>query len=69
MASPIEADAAGEPPKKRRTNSSARGVASLTPDQLERKRSNDRAAQRAIRERTKNSIVSLKASVQMVHES
>jgi hypothetical protein len=35
---------------------SSRGVANLTPEQLARKRANDREAQRAIRERTKNQI-------------
>ncbi|KAF2138669.1 uncharacterized protein K452DRAFT_276323 [Aplosporella prunicola CBS 121167] len=45
-------------PKRRRTstNPSSRGVANLTPEQLARKRANDREAQRAIRERTKNQI-------------
>ena len=44
-------------PKKRRTGgASSRGVANLTPEQLARKRANDREAQRAIRERTKNQI-------------
>jgi hypothetical protein len=43
--------------KRRRTaGSSSRGVANLTPEQLARKRANDREAQRAIRERTKNQI-------------
>ncbi|PVI02933.1 hypothetical protein DM02DRAFT_275035 [Periconia macrospinosa] len=45
--------------KKRRTagaGTSSRGVANLTPEQLARKRANDREAQRAIRERTKNQI-------------
>lgn len=37
-------------------SSSSRGVANLTPDQLAKKRANDREAQRAIRERTKNQI-------------
>ncbi|KAG9236931.1 BZIP transcription factor [Amylocarpus encephaloides] len=48
--------------KKRRTtgpSSSSRGVANLTPDQLAKKRANDREAQRAIRERTKNQIEGL----------
>jgi TolA-binding protein len=35
---------------------SSRGVANLTPEQLARKRANDREAQRAIRERTKTQI-------------
>jgi len=44
--------------KRRRTgvSTSSRGVANLTPEQLARKRANDREAQRAIRERTKNQI-------------
>ncbi|KAH5423322.1 hypothetical protein HBI23_205770 [Parastagonospora nodorum] len=42
--------------KKRRTGPNSRGVANLTPEQLARKRANDREAQRAIRERTKNQI-------------
>ncbi|KAF1834707.1 hypothetical protein BDW02DRAFT_549847 [Decorospora gaudefroyi] len=46
----------GQPNKKRRTGANARGVANLTPEQLARKRANDREAQRAIRERTKNQI-------------
>ena len=41
------------------SSASARGVANLTPDQLARKRANDRKAQRAIRERTKTQIDSL----------
>ncbi|KAK8163777.1 hypothetical protein IWX90DRAFT_239204 [Phyllosticta citrichinensis] len=49
-------------PKRRRTSGapSSRGVANLTPEQLARKRANDREAQRAIRERTKNEIENLK---------
>jgi len=40
--------------RKRKLNStSSRGVANLIPDQLAKKRANDRQAQRAIRERTK----------------
>ncbi|KAF2489679.1 hypothetical protein BU16DRAFT_494977 [Lophium mytilinum] len=51
-------DPSGAPAKRRRTsqNPSSRGVANLTPEQLARKRANDREAQRAIRERTKNQI-------------
>jgi uncharacterized coiled-coil protein SlyX len=45
--------------KKRKSTPSSRGVASLTPEQLEKKRANDREAQRAIRERTKNQIETL----------
>jgi hypothetical protein len=46
------------------SSSSSRGVANLTPEQLERKRANDREAQRAIRERTKNQIESLNREIQ-----
>ncbi|KAM3078153.1 hypothetical protein ACMFMF_004562 [Clarireedia jacksonii] len=60
----------GEPQNKRRktastsggaggsggTGSSSRGVANLTPEQLAKKRANDREAQRSIRQRTKNQI-------------
>jgi hypothetical protein len=51
--------------KKRRVNNSAssRGVANLTPDQLAKKRANDREAQRAIRERTKNQIENLERKI------
>lgn len=46
--------------KKRRTSTAgSRGVANLTPDQLAKKRANDREAQRAIRERTKGQIETL----------
>lgn len=46
----------GPASKKRRAAPNSRGVANLTPEQLARKRANDREAQRAIRERTKNQI-------------
>lgn len=51
--------------KRRRpgTSTSSRGVANLTPDQLAKKRANDREAQRAIRERTKNQIESLERQI------
>ncbi|TAQ91535.1 hypothetical protein B7494_g152 [Chlorociboria aeruginascens] len=49
--------------KRRATNPSSRGVANLTPDQLAKKRANDREAQKAIRERTKNQIKSLERKV------
>ncbi|KAL5386828.1 hypothetical protein DPSP01_003847 [Paraphaeosphaeria sporulosa] len=56
---------ASQPPaKKRRTGTSSRGVANLTPEQLARKRANDREAQRAIRERTKNQIDTLHRRIQ-----
>ncbi len=50
--------------KKRRTSASGRGVANLTPEQLSKKRANDREAQRAIRERTKGQIESLERRIQ-----
>ena len=50
--------------KKRRTSTSGRGVANLTPEQLNKKRANDREAQRAIRERTKGQIESLERRIQ-----
>lgn len=57
--------------KKRKTagasgrgvGASGRGVATLTPEQLEKKRANDREAQRAIRERTKDKIESLEREI------
>ncbi|OJJ73580.1 hypothetical protein ASPBRDRAFT_121969 [Aspergillus brasiliensis CBS 101740] len=50
--------------RKRKLNcTSARGVANLTPEQLAKKRANDRQAQRAIRERTKAHIDSLEQRV------
>lgn len=50
--------------RKRKLNStSVRGVAHLTPDQLAKKRANDRQAQRAIRERTKTHIEALEQQV------
>ncbi|KAF2734487.1 hypothetical protein EJ04DRAFT_512468 [Polyplosphaeria fusca] len=51
--------------KRRKTGAaSSRGVANLTPEQLARKRANDREAQRAIRERTKNHIDRLNLRIQ-----
>ncbi|KAI0882418.1 uncharacterized protein GGS22DRAFT_181021 [Annulohypoxylon maeteangense] len=49
--------------KKRRVGASSRGVANLTPEQLAKKRANDREAQRAIRERTKNQIEKLERRI------
>ena len=50
--------------RKRKLNStSSRGVAHLTPDQLAKKRANDRQAQRAIRERTRTHIEALEKQV------
>ncbi|KAI0837339.1 hypothetical protein F5Y06DRAFT_271405 [Hypoxylon sp. FL0890] len=49
--------------RKRRMGPSSRGVANLTPEQLAKKRANDREAQRAIRERTKNQIENLERRI------
>ena len=49
--------------KKSRTSTTGRGVANLTPEQLNKKRANDREAQRAIRERTKGQIESLEKKI------
>lgn len=49
---------------KRRAAAGSRGVAHLTPDQLAKKRANDREAQRAIRERTKGQIETLERRIQ-----
>lgn len=65
--SPTTASSNGNPPqvKKRRTSTTgSRGVANLTPEQLAKKRANDREAQRAIRERTKGQIETLERKIQ-----
>lgn len=51
--------------KKRRASGvpGSRGVANLTPDQLAKKRANDREAQRAIRERTRDRIERLEQRI------
>ena len=56
--------------KKRRTLTAAgsRGVANLTPEQLAKKRANDREAQRAIRERTRGQIEQLESRIQQLTE-
>ncbi|OAA34971.1 hypothetical protein NOR_08211 [Metarhizium rileyi] len=56
--------AAGDGVKKKKTGPGSRGVANLTPEQLAKKRANDREAQRAIRERTKNQIEALERRIQ-----
>lgn len=48
---------------KKRRISGSRGVANLNPDQLAKKRANDRDAQRAIRERTKGQIEALERKI------
>ena len=50
--------------KRRISNAGSRGVANLTPEQLAKKRANDREAQRAIRERTKGQIENLEKKIQ-----
>ena len=63
--SPVDATTSPEPlSKKRKATYSARGVATLTPEQLAKKRANDREAQRAIRERTKAQIETLERRIQ-----
>ena len=49
--------------KRKADGTSSRGVANLTPEQLAKKRANDREAQRAIRERTKNTIENLERRI------
>jgi hypothetical protein len=49
--------------KRKGLSTSSRGVASLTPEQLAKKRANDREAQRAIRERTKRTIEGLETKI------
>ncbi|KAH6999974.1 hypothetical protein EDB80DRAFT_128986 [Ilyonectria destructans] len=56
--------AGGGARKKKKTGPGSRGVANLTPEQLAKKRANDREAQRAIRERTKNQIEALERRIQ-----
>jgi hypothetical protein len=50
--------------KRKSLTMSSRGVANLTPEQLAKKRANDREAQRAIRKRTKAQIEALERRVQ-----
>lgn len=51
------------PPRRRESRSGTRKVASLSAEQLERKRANDREAQRSIRQRTKDHIEHLESQV------
>lgn len=50
-------------PKKRPSRAGTRSVSTLTAAQLERKRANDREAQRAIRQRTKEHIENLERRI------
>lgn len=56
-------DPSSDGKRRKAQGASSRGVANLTPDQLAKKRANDREAQRAIRERTKNQIESLERKI------
>jgi TolA-binding protein len=51
------------PVKRRESRSGSRKVSTLSAEQLERKRANDREAQRSIRQRTKDHIEQLEAQV------
>lgn len=55
--------------KRKKPSTGSRGVANLTPEQLARKRANDREAQRAIRERTKTQIETLNARIRELESS
>ncbi|KAG8526665.1 uncharacterized protein KY384_008094 [Bacidia gigantensis] len=50
--------------RRRISGATSRGVSNLTPEQLQKKRANDREAQRAIRERTRNQIETLEKRIQ-----
>jgi len=49
--------------KRKASTTGSRGIANLTPEQLAKKRANDRDAQRAIRERTKHQIETLEQKI------
>ncbi|RMZ81251.1 hypothetical protein DV737_g2566, partial [Chaetothyriales sp. CBS 132003] len=60
----LASNSSSQPSRKRKAASSgSRGVATLTPEQLAKKRANDRDAQRAIRERTKQTIEGLERRI------
>lgn len=61
---PSENDVANARKRKAVGVPGSRGVANLTPEQLSKKRANDREAQRAIRERTKTTIENLEKRIQ-----
>ncbi|OQE23688.1 hypothetical protein PENSTE_c008G01047 [Penicillium steckii] len=56
----------GPPSRKRESRSGTRRVTTLSAEQLERKRANDREAQRSIRQRTKEHIEQLEAQVSLL---
>ncbi|PBP19042.1 hypothetical protein BUE80_DR010101, partial [Diplocarpon rosae] len=55
-------------PKRRASRAGTRSVASLTPEQLARKRANDREAQRSIRQRTKTHIEELEQRIRYLSD-
>lgn len=59
----------GSSSKKRASRAGTRSVSTLSAAQLERKRANDREAQRAIRQRTKDHIDSLERTVSELRHS
>lgn len=61
--SELKTSTSGSSAKRRPSRAGTRSVSSLTPAQLERKRANDREAQRAIRQRTKDHIENLERKI------
>lgn len=59
----MDSDKEATPSKKRETRVGARKVTTLSAEQLERKRANDREAQRTIRQRTREHIEQLEHQV------
>lgn len=59
----------GSSGKKRASRAGTRSVSTLSAAQLERKRANDREAQRAIRQRTKDHIENLEKSITDLRQS
>ncbi|PKS12182.1 hypothetical protein jhhlp_001480 [Lomentospora prolificans] len=62
-------DTPGPDSQKRRPQKKPRSVANMTQEQRERKRENDRVAQRAIREKTKQRIAQLEAIIDQLKSS
>ncbi len=54
--------------RKSSNGTGSRGISTLTPEQLAKKRANDREAQRAIRERTKIQIQTLETKIRELTE-
>jgi hypothetical protein len=59
----------GSATKKRASRAGTRSVSTLSAAQLERKRANDREAQRAIRQRTKDHIDGLESTISELRRS